>query len=212
MNASETTRVETFSDGVFAISITLLGLTMKVPRPGDEPLFLALAHEWPALLALVTSFMTIGIVWINHHRVFTHIHVVSHGLLLLNGLLLMTVSTIPFTTDLVAAYIGHDGSRTAAAVYAANLVFVTGSFNLVWRHATRGRRLVDHHITPGMVRQINLQYGFGPVLYVVAIVAATYSALGSMFLDVAFAVFFALPAFTVSDARRAGRTATSADS
>lgn len=209
-NASETIRVETFSDAVFAISITLLGLALKVPRPGHEPLLLALARQWPALLALVTSFMTIGIVWINHHRVFTHIHVVSHGLLLLNGLLLLTVSLIPFTSDLVAAYIGYEGSKTAAVVYAANLVFVTGSFNLLWRHATRRRRLVDHHISPAMVRRINLQYGFGPLLYVLALLAATYSAVGSILLDVAFAVFFALPAFTVSDAQPAGRAASSA--
>src|SRR5512140_1040236 len=87
-NASETTRVETFSDAVFAISITLLGLALKVPKPDHDSLLLALAHQWPAFLALVTSFMTIGIVWINHHRLFTHIRSVSHGLLLLNGLLL----------------------------------------------------------------------------------------------------------------------------
>lgn len=71
-NTSETTRVETFSEAVFAISMTLLGLTLKVPRPEpNEPLLLALAREWPEFLAVVTSFVTISIVWINHHRLFT---------------------------------------------------------------------------------------------------------------------------------------------
>ena len=200
-NASETTRVETFSDAVFAISMTLLGLTLKVPRPEPhESLLLALAREWPEFLSVVTSFVTISIVWINHHRLFTHIHRISHGLMLVNGLLLMTVSLTPFTTDLVATYIGQDGAKTAAAIYAANQVLVTGSFNLLWRHATRRRRLLDHHVTQPMIRRINVQYGFGPLLYVAAIAVAAISALTSVVLDVAFAAFFALPAFTISDA------------
>lgn len=81
------------------------------------------------MLALVTSFMTIGIVWINHHRVFTHIHAISHGLLLLNGLLLMTVSLIPFTTDLVAAYI-------AFAVFFALPAFTVSDARRLEREAT----------------------------------------------------------------------------
>lgn len=211
-NASETTRVETFSDAVFAISMTLLGLALKVPRPeAHESLLLALGREWPAFLAVVTSFVTISIVWINHHRLFTHIHRVSHGLMLVNGLLLMTVSLTPFTTDLVATYIGHDGAKTAAAIYAASQVLVTGSFNLLWRHATRHRRLLDHHVAPSTIRRINLQYGFGPLLYVAAIMVAALSALASIILDVAFAVFFALPAFTISDAVPAQPHDASAD-
>lgn len=199
--ASETTRVEAFSDAVFAISMTLLGLTLKVPKAeSDQSLLVALGREWPEFLSVVTSFVTISIVWINHHRLFTHIHRVSHGLLLVNGVLLLTVSLTPFTTDLVATYIGHDGAKTAAAIYAANQVLVTGAFNLLWRHATRGRRLLDHHVTPPMIRRINLQYGFGPLLYVAAIMVTAISALASLLLDVAFAAFFALPAFTISDA------------
>jgi len=200
---SESTRVETFSDGVFAIAITLLGLGLKVPRLGDGSIFGALAREWPSFLAFTTSFATIGIVWVNHHRVFTHIRRVSHGLLMWNGLLLMAVSLIPFTTDLLATYIGHEGAKQAAAVYAANQLFVTLAFNLVWRHVTRRRRLVDHHITAPAVHRINVQYGFGPVLYFVSLSIAFASALASVILDVAFAAFFALPAFSVADAARA---------
>lgn len=121
--------------------------------------------------------------------------------MLVNGLLLVTVSLTPFTTDLVATYIGQDGAKTSAAIYAANQVLVTGSFNLLWRHATRHRRILDRHVTPPMIQRINVQYGFGPLLYVVAAIAvAAISALTSIILDVAFAAFFALPAFTISDA------------
>jgi len=198
--ASETARVETFSDGVFAIAITLLGLGLKVPAPDRGSLLVALVHEWPSFLAFTTSFVTIGIVWINHHRLFTHIRRVSHGLLLWNGLLLLAVSLIPFTTDLIATYIGHDGAKVAAAVYAASQVFVTLAFDLVWRHGTRRRRLVDHHLARPTVRRINLQYGFGPVLYMASLFVASASALASVLLDIVFAVFYALPAFTVPDA------------
>ena len=201
-HASETTRVETFSDSVFAIAITLLGLGLEVPRPGAGSVFGALAREWPSFLAFVTSFATIGIVWINHHRVFTHVRRVSHGLLMWNGLLLMAVSLIPFTTELVAEHIGHDGAKEAAAVYAGSQLFVTLAFNLVWRHVTRRRRLVDHHITAPAVRRINLQYGFGPILYFASLLIAFASALTSLVLDVVFAAFFALPAFSVADAGR----------
>ena len=203
---NETARVEIFSDSVFAISITLLGLALKVPSPGHGSLLRALASDWPSFLAFVTSFVTIGIVWINHHRLFTHIRGASHGLLLWNGLLLMAVSLIPFTTDLVAAYVGHDGARTATAVYAASHFFVTVSFNLLWRHATRRRRLVDQHLTSTMVHRINVQYGFGPVLYLVSLCIAFASALASIILDIAFAAFFALPAFTVADAGKNERS------
>jgi len=201
---SETTRVETFSDSVFAIAITLLGLSLKVPQLGTGSVLGALAREWPSFLAFATSFATIGIVWVNHHRVFTHVRRVSHGLLMWNGLLLMAVSLIPFTTGLLATFIGHDGAREAAAVYAVNQLFVTVAFNLMWRHVTRRRRLVDHHISTPAVRRINVQYGFGPLLYVVSLSIAFASALASVILDVAFAAFFALPAFAVADA---GRTA-----
>lgn len=213
-SVGETIRVEAFSDGVFAISITLLGFGLKVPRAGDGRLLVLLGQAWPSFLAFFTSFVAIGIVWVNHHRLFTHIRRVSHGLLMWNGLLLMAVSLVPFTTELLAAYLGRDGARTAAVVYAASQIFITVSFNLVWRHATKQRRLVDRHLTPPMIRRINLQYGFGPVLYLASLFLALESSLASVLLDAAFAAFFALPAFTFTDAGRGvagGPSASDAD-
>src|SRR5437867_4098529 len=88
----ETARVEAFSDGVFAIAITLLILEIKVPPEAGTDLGRALLAEWPSFIAFVTSFATIGIMWLNHHRLFGLIGQVNHALLVLNGLLLLGVT------------------------------------------------------------------------------------------------------------------------
>ncbi|MGZ3419060.1 MAG: TMEM175 family protein [Polyangiales bacterium] len=197
----ETARVEAFSDGVIAIAISLLALSLAVPSHGSAPLATALLDAWPHYLAFVTSFVTIGIIWINHHRVFTHIRRVSHGLLLWNGLLLMNICLIPFTTGLVAEHIGRPDARIAAAVYSASFVFTTVSFNLLWRHATH-HQLLDRRVDAAVIQRINRQYGFGPLLYLATTAAAFYTALGSVIVNAAIAAFFALPAFTLADSTR----------
>jgi len=202
----ETARIEAFSDGVLAIAITFLGFGLNAPRHSNESLAAALLAAWPHYLAFVTSFATIGIIWINHHRVFTHIRRVSHGLLLWNGLLLMSVCLIPFTTGLVADNIGRAEARTAAVVYSASFVFTTLSFDLLWRHATH-HGLLDQHVSAKVIRTINRQYGFGPLLYLATAVAALFTAVGSVVANAALAAFFALPAFTLADSvRRADST------
>src|SRR5215472_5921030 len=94
------TRVEAFSDGVFAIAITLLVLTVAQPRT-----YRNLAHElgaqWPSLAAYVVSFAVIGIMWINHHSVFMHLEHVDRGLLYINLLLLMTIAFLPYPTGVL---------------------------------------------------------------------------------------------------------------
>src|SRR5262249_42578260 len=97
----ESERLEAFSDGVFAIAITLLVLELKVP-PRDADLAAALLSGWPSYVAFLTSFATIGIMWLNHHRLFTTIRRVDHGTLVLNGLLLLGVTALPFPTAIVA--------------------------------------------------------------------------------------------------------------
>ena len=106
MAATETARIEAFSDGVFAIAITLLVLDLKVPRGLAEGRTLAdaLLAQWPAYLAFASSFMTILIMWVNHHRIFTLVGQSDERLLFYNGLLLMGVTVVPFPTSLVAEY------------------------------------------------------------------------------------------------------------
>ena len=192
--ARETGRVEAFSDGVFAIAVTLLGFTLKVPIGAGGHLATALVKNWPAFVAFVTSFTTIGILWINHHRLFTHIRRIDHSLLLLNGLLLMTVTVVPFATTLVAEYAGYPGGRTAALLYSGTFVAVTTSFNILWQYSARSHRLLDRSVDARAIRRINLQYGFGPGLYLVSFALAWASVWASLAANVIFAAFFALPA------------------
>ena len=114
---TETARLEAFSDGVFAIAITLLILEIKIPSSGTGDLAQELARQWPSYLAFIISFAFIGIMWINHHRLFTHIRRTDDMLLIINLGFMFGVCIIPFTTAVLAAHLGHPGARTAVVVY-----------------------------------------------------------------------------------------------
>lgn len=137
-----TGRLEAFSDGVFAIAITLLVLDIHVPSPGDSSggptLAQALLRQWPVYLAYVTSFLTILIMWVNHHAILARIKQTDHVLLFLNGLLLMSISVVPFPTSLVAGYLERPDRQLAAAIYSGTFVAVAVLFNLVRRYAATG--------------------------------------------------------------------------
>ncbi len=112
MAENETGRVEAFSDGVFAIAITLLILEIRVPPSAtDAALGQELLHIWPSFLAFLASFMAIGVMWLNHHRLFTLIQKCDDGLIALNLLLLLGITWIPFPTALLAEHLRVDGSR-----------------------------------------------------------------------------------------------------
>ena len=117
--SAATSRLEAFSDGVFAIAITLLVLELHVPETGDRSLARALAHEWPQFAAYLTSFLIIGIMWVNHHSMFREITRVDRPLLFLNLLLLLWTALLPFPTELIARYLRAGGAdaHVAAAVY-----------------------------------------------------------------------------------------------
>ena len=102
----ETARIEAFSDGVFAIAITLLILEIKIPGAGSADLSRQLLRQWPSYVAFVISFAFIGIMWINHHRLFTHIKRANNVLLFLNLLLLLGVCAVPFPTAVLAQHFG----------------------------------------------------------------------------------------------------------
>ena len=193
----ETGRIEAFSDGVLAIAITLLILELKVPHGlTASGLGAALLDEWPSYAAYLVSFATIGIMWVNHHRLFTLIQRVDNALLILNGLLLLTVSVVPFPTALVADYLGHDGDRLAAEVYAGWMILIAIAFNGLWRYAaspTRRPRLLRVPPDSPEVRAIHTAYRFGPLWYVVAFGLSFWSAALAVGVCGALALFFALP-------------------
>ena len=132
-------RVEAFSDGVFAVAITLLALNLAVAGPGNGPLLHQLAHQWPAFASYVVSFFMIGIVWVNHHSLFRQFSHVDRMLLFANLLLLLFVVAIPFATATLADYLlsGGQDARVAGALYALVLEGMALSFTVMFAHAVR---------------------------------------------------------------------------
>ncbi len=170
MEDKETGRLEAFSDGVFAVAITLLVLNIHLPDALKDDNFLrsALFAQWPTFAAFVTSFATIGIMWINHHRLFTHIKRVDTPLMLLNLLLLMMIVFVPFPTALLAEYTVQPDQHLAAFLYCGTFIVLATCFNLLWRYASYKNRLLDKKADPEAVQAITRQYRFGPLFYLVA--------------------------------------------
>jgi len=196
----ETSRVEAFSDGIFAVAITLLILNIQLPPKdsSDSDLLKSLLNEWPNYLAFVTSFFTIGIMWINHHRLFNHIKRTDNTLLVLNILLLLVIVFIPFPTALLADYISHPTQHVAALIYSGTFVILAIFFNLLWRYATYKGRLLSKNADLSAIKAISRQYLFGPLLYTIAFALAWISAPASIILNLLLAIFFAIPSHKFS--------------
>ena len=160
-------RVESFSDAVFAIAITLLVLDIRQPPESGE-LWHAVLRQWPSLLAYALSFLLIGVVWVNHHLVFHLIARVDMGLLWYNLLLLLDVAFMPYPTHVLAnALISHRDETTAAVFYGTTLVVVGMFFNLTWFHAANHRRLLQADAEPEVVRAMGRRFVCGSALCVV---------------------------------------------
>ncbi len=197
-DTKETGRLEAFSDGVFAVAITLLVLNIQPPPPdalpkGGVELFNFLRDKWPIYLAFVTSFATIGIMWVNHHRLFTHIKRSDNNLLLLNLLLLLIIVFVPFPTALMAEYINQPDPRIAALLYSGTFFLMAVCFNLLWQYASYKNRLLDANVNKQEVRAITGQYRFGPLFYVVVFALAFFLPLVSIVLQLLLAITFAVP-------------------
>ena len=175
----ETGRIEAFSDGVFAIAITLLVLELKVPHLPDGgaggSLVRALLAQWPSYVALVTSFFTILVMWINHHRIFRFVQRIDAPFLYANGLLLFVVTVVPFPTALLAEYFEKPGASVAAGVYAGTFVLAGVSYNLLWRSAISGRRLLKPGVTEEAIAEISRRYWIGVPGYLAAALGALVS-------------------------------------
>ncbi len=187
-------RVEAFSDGVFAIAITLLVLDLKVPRAGQTSsagLGASLLAQWPTFLAYLASFATILVMWVNHHKMLDHIHRIDGTFLFLNGLLLLFITFVPFPTALVSEYLRQPEARTAAAIYAGTYVLISIAFNLLWNYASAGRRLIAPDADLARVHAITRQYRTGPALYVLALLLAFWSAPASFAFCMLLAVYWA---------------------
>jgi uncharacterized membrane protein len=164
-----TARLEAFSDGVFAIAATLLILNVNVT---GVPLGKALVHGWPSYVAYAVSFLTIGIMWVNHHAVFSQIDKVDRTFLMINVIFLMFVAFVPFPTRLVAENIHRPGLEAAALTYGFTLTLTAFAYNALWFYAARGSRLLRADADPKTVTGISRSYLPGPWIYLTATLLA----------------------------------------
>ena len=159
-------RVESFSDGVFAVAITVLIFNL-LPIGQGVLNYHVLAMAWPQYAAYVVSFLTIGIMWTNHHTLFGHIRLVDRPLLVLNLLLLMGIVAIPFPTALIAEHLtgpNRAGGQVAAAVYGAVMIVISISYNLIWWYLMRHAEELGSVSSQEMLRGSIPRLGTGPVL------------------------------------------------
>ena len=194
---NDTGRIEAFSDGVFAIAITLLVLDLRLPEDttdfSNAQLFTALTRLGPTYLAFFITFAFTGIMWINHHRLFTHITRADTWLQVFNLALLLGVTLLPFPTAVLADHLGHPAETLAAGVYNGLFVLIAVVFNLLWRYAATNNHLLDPQADRAAVRRISRQYLFGPTLYLAAFLLGLVNVPLSLLVSLLLAVFFALP-------------------
>ncbi len=184
-------RFEAFSDGVFAVAITLLVLEIHLPTLHDvtnAQLGLALWPLWPQVLTYVISFATIGIIWLNHHAMFHLVEQIDRNTLIFNLLLLMIVCFIPFSTSVLTTYgILRDG----VFLYGGTLTALALAYNLLWYHAARhvDSRTCDRRtVVLNTVRNLS-----GSIVYLGATLCAFLDPRISVGLFLAVALFYLLP-------------------
>ena len=196
MDEPGTARLETFSDGVFAIAATLLVLEIGVSS--DDELGQALLHIWPSYLAYITSFVTIGIIWMNHHHTVSLIARTDRTMLFLNNLLLLTIAFLPFPTKLVGDYLRDPGEQAAALAYAGTLVVMAILHQVWWQYARHDRRLIAAETPDSALRAVDRAYLPGVPMYAAVFVLAFFSPLGAVFFTFAIAAFY-LPSAALFD-------------
>jgi uncharacterized membrane protein len=177
------TRLEAFSDGVFAVAITLLALNLTVAGPGHGSLLNQLYGHWPAFAGYLISFLTVGIIWVNHHVLVRSITKVDRVLLFLNLLLLMFVVLIPFGTAMIADYLPHNSAdaRLAMVLYGGILLGMSVSFGGIFEWTLHGER-VYQPLPAGQHWAARRRFVGGALVYVVAIVIAVFNALAAFVL------------------------------
>jgi uncharacterized membrane protein len=196
MSEKETTRVEAFSDGVFAIAMTLLILEIRVPSasagsPLDNwALLRSLLLLWPSYLAFLLSFGTVLVMWINHHGLFKHAHRANNRLLFANGFLLLVVTFIPFPTAVLAQFLNKPAANAAATFYCGSFVLVSICYNFLLT-AVLANRLPDavgaaEH--EGALARVKRAYNLGLATYVLATIVAVFSAIAGV--AICFSLWF----------------------
>ncbi len=191
----DTGRVEAFSDGVFAIAITLLVIDIKIPPHlgGRRELMQSLVAEWPDFAAYLTSFATIGTMWVSHHFIFEHIRRVDTLLFYANLLVLALITFINVPTQLVAEYLGTPGERLAGSLYTGTILAISFSNSMLWRHAARKRRLIADSVQNARLRRITRSYRVRPLCRLVAFGLSFWNVYAAMALTLGLSIYFTIP-------------------
>jgi len=194
MADKESGRIEAFSDGMFAFSITLLVLELKVPRLGEyrdgANLASALVAQWPSFAAYLISFSTILIMWSNHHRLFNWIRKVDSKLLYYNGLLLLFVSMLPYPTAIFAEHFTRPGSVIACAVFCGDFFLIAVAFNLLWHHLRRRHHALMPEMQDHEISRISRSYHMALWSYATAFAFAFINKYMSVGIVTALAIYF----------------------
>jgi uncharacterized membrane protein len=161
---------------------------------GDASLWAALWDQWPSYFGYALSFITIGIMWMNHHALFRDVERTDHVLIVLNLLLLMSIAFLPFPTAVLADYLQDSNHRLAAMLlYGGAFTFTAVLTNALWLYASRGRRLIDRHVSDQRISQRTRRYLFGPALYGLGLPLALITPWLSLGLYTGLAALYLLP-------------------
>jgi uncharacterized membrane protein len=189
-------RMEAFSDGVLAIVITLLILDVKVPPSAEGHLGRELAHQWPQYAAYLVSFLVVGIIWLNHHAVVRLLDRTDHTLLVLNLLLLLPVSVVPWPTAVLADYVvagTTTDQRVAVLLYGFTFSWMSVAFNVLWRYLLRHPELHRPEVTREGLAVRNRRFNVGVALYPVATLLGLLSVTLFLALMFGLAILYLLP-------------------
>jgi uncharacterized membrane protein len=192
--------LEAFSDGVFAIVITLLVIELRPPElDGDESLASALWDMWPGYAAYFVSFAIIGVMWLNHHRMLDPVRVVDGPLLVLNLHLLLWTALIPFPTAVVADYLdeGRDDAQTAVALYGGVILLAAIAFVCLYGWITHDERLLGELPPRDVVTAARVRFGVGLLAYSVAFGVAFLAPYAALALHAAMALYYAFDQATI---------------
>jgi uncharacterized membrane protein len=190
----ETSRVEAFSDGVFAIALTLLILGIKVPDMNNfaynDKLYRSLINLWPSYFAFILSFVAVLIMWINHHGFFKYLRKIDKPFLYANGFLLLTVTFMNFPTAVLAKYYETQAFNIASAFYCGSLVLINVAFNLLWFSSAYKRKLVKDEITDALIIKIRNAYWLGFVIYLTAFIISFFLPLIGLLICILLWIFW----------------------
>ena len=192
-----TIRIEAFSDGVFAIAITLLILEIRLPEQSGgvyESIANTLLTIWPSYFAYIFSFITIGIYWVNHHYIFRVYKRTDHLFNLINVFFLMCISFLPFPTEVLGSHLlDLAEQRTTVAFYIFGLLLPALSWVFMWLYGSSKYRLIDVNLSPRFVRYLTRQYCLSPIIYVSALLIALIQPLIGLAIAVGLTFLYLLP-------------------